>query len=103
MTRLQLQMFGAFVEWEARVKQMNTTEGIAARRNADVQYHHGRPPLGFEKDNGHLIEGERYHDVVAILDMVQKDDLSKRRAAREIGTSRPTIDRALERLELYGL
>lgn len=72
MTRLQMQMLGAFAEWETRVKQMNMREGIAARRNADEDSHHGRPPLGFEKDNGHLIEGERYHDVVATLEMVQR-------------------------------
>jgi DNA invertase Pin-like site-specific DNA recombinase len=30
MARLMLQMLGAFAEWEARVKQMNTREGIAA-------------------------------------------------------------------------
>jgi DNA invertase Pin-like site-specific DNA recombinase len=103
MERLQMQMLGAFAEWEARVKQMNTKEGIAARREADDDYHHGHPPLGFAKDDGHLIEGENYHDIVATLDMVQKGDLSKRKAAQELGTSRPTIDRALNRAEIYGL
>lgn len=103
MRRLQMQMLGAFAEWEARVKQMNTKEGIAARQNADEDYHHGRAPLGFEKDDGQLIEGENYHTVVGTLDMVQKGDLSKRKAANELGTSRPTITRALDRVELYGL
>lgn len=102
MSRLQMQMLGAFAEWEARVKQMNTREGIAARQNEEG-YHHGRPPLGFKKDDGHLVEDTNYHDVVAALDMVEKGDLSKRAAARELGTSRPTIDRALDRAELYGL
>lgn len=46
---------------------------------------------------------EDYHDVVAILDEVAKDDLSKRKAARRLDTSRPTINRALQRGELYGL
>lgn len=88
MTRLQMQMLRAFAEWEARVKQMNTREGIAARRTADADYHHGRPPLGFEKADGHLIEARNYHDVVAVLDMVRKGTLSKRQAARELATSR---------------
>jgi DNA invertase Pin-like site-specific DNA recombinase len=101
--RLQMQMLGAFAEWEARVKQMNTKEGIAARQNADDEYHHGRPPLGFSKDDGHLIEADDYHDVVAVLDMVQKDELSKRKAAQRLDTSRTTINRALDRTELYGL
>lgn len=102
MNRLQMQMLGAFAEWQARVKQMNTKEGIAARQEEDG-YHHGRPPLGFEKDDGRLIEGENYDRVCAVLDMVQKKELSKRSASSEIETFRSTISRALERSELYGL
>ena len=102
MARLQMQMLGAFSEWEARVKQMNTREGIAARQNEDG-YHHGPAPLGFEKDDGQLIEDENYHDVVAVLDMVQKDELSKRKAADRLDCARSTVSRALERSELYGL
>lgn len=102
MARLMLQMLGAFAEWEARTKQMNTKEGIAARQQEDG-YHHGPAPLGFEKDDGHLIEGEKYDRVVAVLEMVQKGELSKRKAARELETSRPTITRSLDRASLYGL
>ncbi|MBS8121381.1 recombinase family protein [Haloferax volcanii] len=43
MHRLQMQMLGAFAEWEARVKRMNTREGIAARQ-ANPEYHHGPAP-----------------------------------------------------------
>jgi predicted DNA-binding protein (UPF0251 family) len=43
------------------------------------------------------------HDVVAVLDMVQKDELSKRKAAERLECSRSTIGRALERAELYGV
>ena len=96
------QLLGVFAELEANITQQRTKEGIAARRREDG-YHHGRPPLGFVKDDGQLIEGEYYDQVVATLDMVLKDELSKRRAARELGTSRPTIDRAIDRAELYGL
>ena len=102
MARLMLQMLGAFAEWEANVKQMNTKEGIAARKEND-DYHHGPAPLGFEKDDGHLIEAPNYHDVVATLEMVQKDELSKRKAARRLNCAWSTIGRALERAELYGL
>jgi DNA invertase Pin-like site-specific DNA recombinase len=102
MARLMLQMLGAFAEWEANVKQMNTKEGIAARKEDD-EYHHGPAPLGFEKDDGHLIEAPNYHDVVAILEMVQKDELSKRKAARRLDCARSTVGRALERSELYGI
>jgi len=102
MHRLQMQMLGAFAEWQARVKQMNTREGIAARQQQD-DYHHGPAPLGFEKDDGQLIEAEHYHDVVAVIEMVQKDELSKRKAAERLECARSTINRALERSELYGL
>lgn len=102
MSRLQMQMLGAFAEWEARVKRLNTKEGIAARQ-ANEDYHHGRAPLGFSKDDGRLIPAEKYDQVIAILDMVLKDELSKRKAAQELDTSRKTIDRSLERADLYGL
>lgn len=102
MSRLQMQMLGAFAEWEARTKQMNTREGIAARQQDD-DYHHGPAPLGFEKDDGYLIEAPEYDRVVAVLDMVEKGELSKRKAARELDSSRRTINRALDRSELYGL
>lgn len=95
-------LLGVFAQLEAELGQQRTREGIAARRREDG-YHHGRPPLGFEKQDGQLIEGEAYDRVVAVLDMVQKGELSKRAAARELGTSRPTIDRCLDRGELYGL
>lgn len=102
MHKLQMQMLGAFAEWQARVKQMNTKEGIAARQQEE-DYHHGRPPLGFEKENGRLIEGENYDQVCAVLDMVRKENLSKRQATGEIDTSRKTVSRALQRERLYGL
>jgi DNA invertase Pin-like site-specific DNA recombinase len=102
MARLMLQMLGAFAEWEARVKQMNTREGIAARQESD-EYHHGPAPLGFSKDDGRLVEDENYHDVVAVLEMVQKDELSKRKAAERLDCARSTIGRALDRADLYGL
>lgn len=102
MHRLQLQMLGAFAEWEARVKRLNTKEGIAARQEND-DYNHGRAPLGFIKDDGRLIEGPNYDQVVAVLDMIQKGELSKRKGAEELDTSRPTINRALNRADLYGL
>ncbi|MCG1004270.1 MULTISPECIES: hypothetical protein [Halobacterium] len=56
-----------------------------------------------EKDDGRLVEADNYHDVVFVLDMVQKDELSKRKAAERLDSSRPTINRELERAELYGL
>jgi len=103
MHRLQMQMLGAFAEWQARVKQMNTKEGIAARQ-ANDEYHHGRAPLGFEKDEGELFEGPEYDRVCGVLDMVAAGEMSKRKAAKELETSRRSIGRCLgDRPELYGL
>lgn len=102
MDRLMLQMLGAFAEWEARVKQLNTKEGIAARQS-NPEYHHGPAPLGFRKENGRLIEDESYNRVCATLDLVVKGELSKRKAAQELSSSRRTIGRCLERSELYGI
>jgi len=102
MQRAMFRLMGVFAELEADMIQQRTREGLAARMDND-DYHHGRAPLGFEKDDGRLVEGEAYERVVAVLDMVEKDDMSKRQAARELDTSRPTIDRALDRGELYGL
>ncbi|MFC6939740.1 recombinase family protein [Salinirubellus sp. GCM10025818] len=95
-------LLGVFAELEAEMIQQRTQEGIAARQREE-NYHHGRPPLGFQKEDGQLLEGENYDQVVTVLDMVQKGEMSKRQAAREMGTSRPTVDRALKRAELYGL
>lgn len=103
MDRLMLQMLGAFAEWEARVKQMNTKEGIAARQQND-DYHHGPAPLGFEKDDGRLIESENYDRVCAVLEMKAKGEMGTREAARELECGTATINRCVdERGELYGL
>lgn len=95
-------LLGVFAQLESEIAKQRTREGISARQQCD-DYHHGRPPLGFEKDNGRLIEGENYNQVCAVLDMVQKGDMSKREAAKELDSSRPTISRAVERGGLYGL
>lgn len=95
-------LLGVFAQLEAEMAQQRTRQGIAARQSEEG-YHHGRPPLGFEKVDGHLVEGENYDQVITVLDMVKKGDLSKRAAARELDASRPTIDRALDRGAMYGL
>ena len=100
--RALFQLLGVFAEFEAEMARARTKEGIAARQNSDG-YHHGRPPLGFENNDGTLVQSDRYHDVVAALEMVQKDQISMREAADRLGSSRSTVGRALERGELYGI
>lgn len=63
----------------------------------------GRPPLGFTVEEGHLVEANDYGRTVAVLRLVDRDDLSKRSAADELGVSRRTINRCLENPERYGL
>lgn len=41
--------------------------------------------------------------MIGVLEMVEKGELSKRKAAVELGTSRPTINRAMEWADRYGL
>ena len=96
------QLLGVFAELEANMAQQRTKEGIRTRM-AEPDYHHGPAPLGFEKTNGHLREGPEFDHVRATLELVSDGDLSKRKAAAELDTSRRTINRALERAELYGL
>ncbi|WP_435364544.1 recombinase family protein [Haloarchaeobius sp. DYHT-AS-18] len=96
-------LLGVFAQLEAEMAQKRTREGIAARmQNED--YHHGPAPLGFEKDDGELVEAETYDQVTTVLDMVASGDLSKRKAAGELDCGRATISRAIkDRGELYGL
>lgn len=63
----------------------------------------GRPPLGFEVSEGHLVQGADYGRTVAVLRLVQQGDLSKRSAADELGVSRRTINRCLDNPDRYGL
>jgi DNA invertase Pin-like site-specific DNA recombinase len=100
--RAMFQLLGVFAELEAAMIRQRVREGIATRMEND-EYHHGPAPLGFEKDSGRLVEAANYDSVRTALDMVINDELSKRKAAQNLGTSRPTIDRSLDRLELYGL
>lgn len=101
--RALFQLLGVFAELEASIKRQNIREGISARKESD-EYRHGPAPLGFEKRNGHLVEGNDYQYVVEVLDQVTRGDMSKREAARELDTSRRTIRRSVdERPELYGL
>lgn len=100
--RAMLQILGVFAELEAEMTRERVREGIRTRMN-NPEYHHGPAPLGFDKDDGYLIEADGYDRVRTVLEMVQDGELSKRKAARELDTSRRTIGRSLERPELYGL
>lgn len=96
------QVLGVFAELQATLAQQRTREGIAARMETD-EYRHGPAPLGFEKDDGRLIEAANYDRVVQVLEMKQKGEMGTREAARELDCGKATVNRALERGELYGI
>lgn len=100
--RAMLQMLSVFAELEAEMAQARTREGLRTRMSND-DYHHGPAPLGFEKNDGRLIEAANFDHVVVTLQEVASDNLSKRKAARELDCARATINRALDRAELYGI
>lgn len=101
--RALFQLLGVFAELEAEIKRQNIREGIAARQATD-EYQHGPAPLGYEKDEGHLVEGPNYHRVCSVLEDVARDEMSQRQAAKELGCGRKTVRSAVsDRPGLYGL
>ncbi|MGB9932877.1 recombinase family protein [Haloarcula amylolytica] len=100
--RAMFQLLGVFAELEAEMTRKRIQEGIRTRMENE-DYHHGPAPLGFNKNDGHLIEAANFDRVRTTLELVQNDELSKRKAARELDTSRRTINRALDRADLYRL
>jgi DNA invertase Pin-like site-specific DNA recombinase len=97
------QLLDVFTELEVWIGRKRTWEEIAAQMEAKDDYHHGRAPLGFESEDGKLYPTENYDHIGSLLELVRNDELSKRKAADELNTSRKTIDRALDRGELYRL
>jgi len=98
------QLLGVFAELEASMAQQRTREGLQARITGEEEYVHGPAPLGYAKDDGRLYEADNHQEVCIVLEMVQNDNISKRKAASRLDTSRATIRRTLDdRAELYGL
>jgi DNA invertase Pin-like site-specific DNA recombinase len=100
--RAMLQILGVFAELEAKMAQQRTRDGLRTRMEEDG-YHHGPAPLGFDKNDGRLIQAGEYDHVVVTLQQVAKGNMSKREAAGELDCARATVNRALERAELYGI
>lgn len=100
---LLLTILAAVAEFEAEITQQRVREGIAVRQRSD-EYHHGPAPLGFEKDDGLLVETTEYDRVCALLEMVSDEEISQRQAAKRLDCGRKTVRRAInEKPELYGL
>lgn len=78
------------------------------RRWAQVDKDDGRAGLGFEwvevDDGTEWVPGDDYDEVCSILEMVRDGEISKNKAAAELGTSPRTIRRCIEdRPDRYGL
>ena len=63
----------------------------------------GRPPLGFDKVDGELVPADDIDEVRSVLSMRRKNEISKRKAADRLGVSIRTINRAMDRIEMYGI
>ncbi|ERG88788.1 MAG: hypothetical protein J07HX5_00934 [halophilic archaeon J07HX5] len=83
-------------------RRKEIAQRITAVREFD--YHTGRPPLGFDSENGELVRLNRHRDICATLQMVDTGEVSKAAAAREPDCSRKAITRILQnRRNMYRL
>lgn len=101
MDRAMIYLTGVFADMQARMIQENTKEAVAAAQAAGK--HVGRPPYGFTTtDDGYLApDPNEYAQARQALEMVDRGE-SKRSVCRHIdGLTRPTLDRILERREMY--
>ncbi len=73
------------------------TETEATDLVNDAESYTGRPPIGFEVNDGQLQKSDNYTDVRAALKAVIAETTSKAAAAREIGCVSKTITRAIEK------
>lgn len=96
--RAFINIMGTIAQLEADMIRERTRSGIEAAKSAGK--HTGRPPFGFDIHNGYLTPNEDYDTAVEILDRIEKGE-SKRSTARFAGVSRSTVDRILERADLY--
>lgn len=103
-SRAMLQLLGVFAELEANMIQDRIKQSIETLQDNGFKW--GRAPLGFSKNNGELIPENNLQQVCAVLEMVDNDEMSQRKASQRLDTSRTTIRRALEdeeRRQLYNL
>ena len=96
--RAFLNIMGTIAQLEADMIRERTRSGIEAAKAAGK--HTGRPPFGFDVNEGYLTPNENYDTAVEILERIEKGE-SKRSTARFAGVSRSTVGRILDRADLY--
>ena len=99
---------GTDIEGATKRVVMTLSDALHPRHADDdpASYAHtgGRPPLGFEVQDGRLVEGEDYRTICTRLQQVVDQKISKNYAAKKIGCARGTIINAIEeRPEMYNL
>lgn len=96
--RAFLNIMGTIAQLEADMIRERTRSGIEAAKQAGK--HTGRPPFGFDVNDGYLTPNEDYDTAVEVLDRIEKGE-SKRSVARFAGVSRTTVRRIIDRADLY--
>ena len=96
--RAFLNIMGTIAQLEADMIRERTRSGIEAAKSAGK--HTGRPPFGFDVNEGYLTPNEDYDTAVEILERIEKGE-SKRSVARFAGVARSTVGRILDRADLY--
>lgn len=84
---------------EASVSAERTREGIHAAKASGK--HVGRPPYGFDSENGRLIPNDDFNTALLVIERL-RDGKSKRSTAKLAGITRTTVQNILDRSELYG-
>ncbi|MDL0144115.1 recombinase family protein [Halobacterium salinarum] len=103
-SKAMFQLLGVFAELEAEMTRHRIKDSIQTLQENGFKW--GRAPLGFEKNDGELIPTSDFDNVCTVLEMVDEDEMSQRKASQRLETSRTTIRRALEdddRRQLYNL
>jgi DNA invertase Pin-like site-specific DNA recombinase len=103
-SKAMFQLLGVFAELEAEMTRQRIKDSIQTLQEDGFNW--GRAPLGFKKNDGELIPTSDFDSVCTVLEMVDEDEMSQRKGAQRLDTSRTTIRRAIEngdRRELYGL
>lgn len=103
-SKAMFQLLGVFAELEAEMTRHRIKDSIQTLQENGFKW--GRAPLGFRKNDGELIPTSDFDNVCTVLEMVDEDEMSQRKASQRLETSRTTIRRALEdeeRRQLYNL
>lgn len=96
--RAFVNIMGTIAQLEADMIQERTRSGMLAAESQGK--HLGKPPFGFDVNDGYLTPNEDYDTAVEVLERIERGE-SKRSTARFAGVSRSTVGRIVDRADLY--